>query len=253
MRAQLQETIWASPKLLLTGIEEQAQTLGITDPGYLWIAARSLLSPLPEGWAQYKDQHGSPYYLNEKSGESRWAHPLDEHYVAMYRSYVPVIDEAPPTPRLGYEGPTRGPPHAEENGRLVDSPERGRRGWEPAAPAEASADDDRRRREASSEGGGQRSRKKDEGSATVDGARRAAARTRRARRASDSSPEPRRGEGRSRGEAESPRSATEGEAGRLFALPSEKRAAAEGRVRSGLTSSSSSEEGPSRRQRSRGV
>ena len=251
VRAQLQETIWASPKLLLTGIEEQAQTLGITDPGYLWIAARSLLSPLPEGWAQYKDQHGSPYYLNEKSGESRWAHPLDEHYVAMYRSYVPVIDEAPPTPRLGYEGPTpRGPPHAEENGRLVDSPERGRRGWEPAAPAEASADDDRRRREASSEGGGQRSRKKDEGSATVDGARRAAARTRRARRASDSSPEPRRGEGRSRGEAESPRSATEGEAGRLFALPSEKRAAAEGRVRSGLTSSSSSEEGPSRRQRS---
>ena len=58
VRAQLQETIWSSPKLLLTGIEEQAQTLGITDPNYLWIAARSLLSPLPEGWAQWTSSAG---------------------------------------------------------------------------------------------------------------------------------------------------------------------------------------------------
>ena len=127
VRAQLQETIWSSPKLLLTGIEEQAQTLGITDPNYLWIAARSLLSPLPEGWAQYKDQNGSPYYLNEKTGESRWEHPLDDHYVAMYRSYVSRPRDAPPTPRLGYEGPTPRGPVPEENGRLVDSsPERSR-------------------------------------------------------------------------------------------------------------------------------
>ena len=127
VRAQLQETIWSSPKLLLTGIEEQAQTLGITDPNYLWIAARSLLSPLPEGWAQYKDQNGSPYYLNERTGESRWEHPLDDHYVAMYRSYVARPRDAPPTPRLGYEGPTPRGPVPEENGRLVDSsPERSR-------------------------------------------------------------------------------------------------------------------------------
>ena len=155
VRAQLQETIWSSPKLLLTGIEEQAQTLGITDPNYLWIAARSLLSPLPEGWAQYKDQNGSPYYLNERTGESRWEHPLDDHYVAMYRSYVDRPRDAPPTPRLGYEGPTPRGPVPEENGRLVDSsPERSR--FTGRGPKD--------------------------GDATVGGARRVSSSTRRARR-----------------------------------------------------------------------
>ena len=89
VRAQLQETMWTSPRLLLSGIEEQAATLGIDDPAYHWIAARSLLSPLPDGWVQYKDANGSPYYLNEASGESRWEHPLDEHYQAMY--YLSLI------------------------------------------------------------------------------------------------------------------------------------------------------------------
>ena len=46
VRAQLQEQ-YGPPKLLLTGIEEQAQTLGITDPNYLWIAACSLLIRCP--------------------------------------------------------------------------------------------------------------------------------------------------------------------------------------------------------------
>ena len=258
VRAQLQETIWSSPKLLLTGIEEQAQTLGITDPNYLWIAARSLLSPLPEGWAQYKDQNGSPYYLNEKTGESRWEHPLDDHYVAMYRSYVSRPRDAPPTPRLGYEGPTPRGPVPEENGRLVDSsPERSR--FTGRGPKD--------------------------GDATVGGARRVSSSTRRARsgsaspeprsrrRGDASSPEPRPGRrGRQSGsERDEPRSARKGRrdwgtptsgsepdahderrgsaekgeaprTGRLFALPSERRAAAAGRVRSGLTSSSSSEE-----------
>ena len=89
VRAQLQETIWSSPKLLLTGIEEQAQTLGITDPNYLWIAARSLLSPLPEGWAQYKDQNGSPYYLNEKTNETTWDPP------AMPKPPAPASESLP--------------------------------------------------------------------------------------------------------------------------------------------------------------
>ena len=65
--------------------------------------------------------------MNERTGESRWEHPLDDHYVAMYRSYVDRPRDAPPTPRLGYEGPTPRGPVPEENGRLVDSsPERSR-------------------------------------------------------------------------------------------------------------------------------
>ena len=99
VRAQLQDTMWSSPRLLLTAIHEQAETLGIDDPGYLWIAARSLLSPLPDGWAQYKDKDGNPYYLNERSHESRWEHPLDEHYQALYRSYVSQRFEAPEVAR----------------------------------------------------------------------------------------------------------------------------------------------------------
>ena len=65
VRAQLQGTMWASPRLLLTAIHEQATTLGIDDEDFHWIAARSLLSPLPDGWAQYKDHEGNPYYLND--------------------------------------------------------------------------------------------------------------------------------------------------------------------------------------------
>ena len=95
VRAQLQGTMWASPRLLLTAIHEQATTLGIDDEDFHWIAARSLLSPLPDGWAQYKDHEGNPYYLNEKTHESKWEHPLDEHYMALYRSYVSQRRDAP--------------------------------------------------------------------------------------------------------------------------------------------------------------
>ena len=91
-------------------------------------------------------------------------HPLDDHYVAMYRSYVDRPRDAPPTPRLGYEGPTPRGPVPEENGRLVDSsPERSR--FTGRGPKDASA--------------------------TVGGARRVSSGTRRARR-EDSSARPRR-------------------------------------------------------------
>ncbi|KAH8075036.1 hypothetical protein JL721_1022 [Aureococcus anophagefferens] len=133
VRAQLQGTMWASPRLLLTAIHEQATTLGIDDEDFHWIAARSLLSPLPDGWAQYKDHEGNPYYLNEKTHESKWEHPLDEHYMALYRSYVSqrrdapevVLPTTPPRRDRGSRAPSP-PPAPYERARDAQPYERAR-------------------------------------------------------------------------------------------------------------------------------
>lgn len=79
---------WSSPQLLLSAIYEQAESLGIEESHLVWIAAKSLLAALPEGWVQYKDSEGRLYYHNHDSGKSRWDHPMDEQYRDLYQTYT---------------------------------------------------------------------------------------------------------------------------------------------------------------------
>ena len=73
------------PELFRQAVLEHAEYLGIMDPhgedkSLLWIAERSLLAPLPEGWIQMSTETGQVYYFNEQTGESDWNHPCDEEF-----------------------------------------------------------------------------------------------------------------------------------------------------------------------------
>lgn len=84
---EMEET---DPALFHAGVVEHAQRLGIdpeTESEFLWIARDSLIAPLPDGWYHVTaTETGEPYYYNELTGESRWDHPLDDHFRNMYRS-----------------------------------------------------------------------------------------------------------------------------------------------------------------------
>ncbi|CAM9174066.1 unnamed protein product [Chrysoparadoxa australica] len=56
----------------------------ISDSSLLWIAERALKEPLPEGWVRQRTQDGRKYYYNRVTQTSRWDHPLDPHYRALY-------------------------------------------------------------------------------------------------------------------------------------------------------------------------
>ncbi len=73
--------------LLKEAIQQHAEFLGFDkeDVDLLWIAEKSLLAPLPEGWTIEVADDGSPYHHNSITGESLWDHPLDEEFRQMYR------------------------------------------------------------------------------------------------------------------------------------------------------------------------
>ena len=75
--------------LFRQAVLEHAICLGMDPHGedfdLLWIAERSLLAPLPEGWVQLsEDDTGQIYYYNENTGESDWNHPCDEAHRQLY-------------------------------------------------------------------------------------------------------------------------------------------------------------------------
>jgi len=75
------------PELFLEGVKEHAKYLGMDpnrDAEFLWIARESLVAPVPEGWYQVMTKEGAPYYYNEQTGESRWEHPSDRSYIALF-------------------------------------------------------------------------------------------------------------------------------------------------------------------------
>jgi hypothetical protein len=52
------------------------------DADLAWIARDGIKAPDPPGWKLYqrKDGSGEPFYFNCTTGESLWAHPLDQHF-----------------------------------------------------------------------------------------------------------------------------------------------------------------------------
>jgi hypothetical protein len=78
----------AQARLFKQAIEEQAEHLGmdpVDDEEHLWIAEEALSAPLPTEWQQDETEEGEVYYFREETGESRWTHPLDDHYRDMYQ------------------------------------------------------------------------------------------------------------------------------------------------------------------------
>ena len=77
--------------MLKEAIIEHCKYLGIdpvTQSEYVWIAKKSMLAPVPEGWEQVIDDNGVPFYHNLGSGESQWEHPDDEHYRQMFQKLL---------------------------------------------------------------------------------------------------------------------------------------------------------------------
>ncbi|KDO35738.1 hypothetical protein SPRG_18884 [Saprolegnia parasitica CBS 223.65] len=76
------------PHLFLEGVKEHARYLGMDpdfDADFLWIAKESLVAPVPAGWHQVMTSEGAPYYYNDHTGESRWEHPSDRDYIALFQ------------------------------------------------------------------------------------------------------------------------------------------------------------------------
>ncbi len=77
--------------MLKEAIIEHCKYLGIdpvTQSEYVWIAKKSMLAPVPEGWEQVIDDNGVPFYHNVGTGESQWEHPDDEHYRRMFKKLL---------------------------------------------------------------------------------------------------------------------------------------------------------------------
>ncbi|RHZ12637.1 hypothetical protein DYB37_005006 [Aphanomyces astaci] len=76
------------PDIFMEGVMEHSKYLGMDperDQDLLWIARKSLVADIPPGWHQVMTQEGVSYYYNDESGDSRWEHPSDQDYKAMYR------------------------------------------------------------------------------------------------------------------------------------------------------------------------
>lgn len=56
-----------------------------SDADLLWVAREGLLAAVPDPWTQREDDKGEVYFLNKKTNESTWKHPLDDHYRKLYQ------------------------------------------------------------------------------------------------------------------------------------------------------------------------
>eukprot|EP00826_Nyctotherus_ovalis_P016547 TRINITY_DN14792_c0_g1_i3.p1 TRINITY_DN14792_c0_g1~~TRINITY_DN14792_c0_g1_i3.p1 ORF type:complete len:186 (-),score=53.31 TRINITY_DN14792_c0_g1_i3:696-1253(-) len=55
------------------------------DAELMWIAKEGLLATVPDPWTQREDENNEIYFLNKKTNESMWKHPLDDYYRKMYQ------------------------------------------------------------------------------------------------------------------------------------------------------------------------
>ncbi len=63
-------------ELFKEAVKEHALYLGITDTvkdkDLLYLVEESLIAAIPQGWEQYADSQGTPYYSNTANGETMW-------------------------------------------------------------------------------------------------------------------------------------------------------------------------------------
>jgi hypothetical protein len=72
-------------------VREYAVYLGMepdVHPELIFIAQYAMDAEIPAGWAAYLDANGDEYFHNLATGVSQYEHPLDEHYMQMYRDLV---------------------------------------------------------------------------------------------------------------------------------------------------------------------
>lgn len=63
----------------------------IADVNLLWIAEEALCAALPEGWGEYTDAEGNPFYYHATTGVSTWEHPLDEYYRSLFMKLKKIL------------------------------------------------------------------------------------------------------------------------------------------------------------------
>lgn len=65
--------------------------LMLPDVNLLWIAEEALCAALPEGWGEYTDAEGNPFYYHATTGVSTWEHPLDEYYRSLFMKLKKIL------------------------------------------------------------------------------------------------------------------------------------------------------------------
>jgi hypothetical protein len=72
-------------------VREYAVYLGmdpVSHPDLIFIAQYAMDAKVPPGWTAHLDAQGEEYFHNMATGTSQYEHPLDEHYMHMYRDLV---------------------------------------------------------------------------------------------------------------------------------------------------------------------
>ena len=81
-------------------VEQYAHYLGLDlrlDGELLWLAEEGLYAPVPEGYTEMLDLHGTPYYYHIATRSVSWEHPLDAEYRLKLRGMRSIHDLADPS------------------------------------------------------------------------------------------------------------------------------------------------------------
>lgn len=63
---------------------------------YVWIAEQAMNAEVPKDWVLLTAPDGTPYYYNDARQESRWTHPMEDHFKQLYHSMKVRITPPPP-------------------------------------------------------------------------------------------------------------------------------------------------------------
>uniref|UniRef100_A0AC35F291 WW domain-containing protein n=1 Tax=Panagrolaimus sp. PS1159 TaxID=55785 RepID=A0AC35F291_9BILA len=86
-----------------SNLKEYARLIGInpeSEQHLMWIAEEGFTQPLSDEWKTVETEDGDFYFVNRKTGQSSWDHPMDENFRKMADHWRSNIAEPIPNPPI---------------------------------------------------------------------------------------------------------------------------------------------------------